>query len=202
MTSRFERLSTFDRALFILLIIATSSLLLPMSASAQTSNQQPIVFEINSTTKLIIPRDYTAQLASSELPDVDNSQQIFNQNVVILHDYLVKKGSPLADHAATLLAQNNWQLVVAVSNGESTMCKHYKYNNCWGIGGAWNLKRYDNLDDAIVDVNRIISQKYVADGLDTPQKMVHRYVGHTNANWVLAANKILNEISQLPLQTS
>lgn len=49
MTSRFERLGMIDKGLVITLAIATSSLLLPMSAHAQVSNQQPIVFEIKTS---------------------------------------------------------------------------------------------------------------------------------------------------------
>lgn len=201
MTSRFERLSILDRSFITMLVIAVSSVLVPISAHAQTSNTSPLVFEIKTLPKITIPTNYTvfATTDSIDTP-TDNSQEIFDQNVAVLQDYLASKGSPLADHADTLLQQDNWKLVVAISNGESTMCKHYAYNNCWGIGGAWNLKRYKTLDDAIVDVNRIITTKYVADGLDTPQEMVRRYVGHTNSNWVYANNKILKELDALPLQ--
>lgn len=48
MTSRFDRLGIIDRGMLVLLIVATSSLFLPMSAAAQTSNQKPIVFEIKT----------------------------------------------------------------------------------------------------------------------------------------------------------
>ncbi len=201
MNRRFDSLSFIDRAALSVLI-AASAVLIPLSANAQVSNQKQIVFEIKNLSTITIPLNYQDVLEenNSSPEELEALQeQIFQSNVATLQAYLTQKGSPLANYSDVLLKQDNWKLIIAISNGESTMCKHYAYNNCWGIGGAWNLKRYKDLGEGITDVNRILTTKYVADGLDTPEEMVRRYVGHPNTNWVLAANKILAEVNQLPL---
>jgi hypothetical protein len=48
MTSRFERLGSVNRGVIVLLIIAVSSVFLPMQAQAQESNTRSLVFEIKT----------------------------------------------------------------------------------------------------------------------------------------------------------
>ncbi len=211
MTSRFNRLSVIDQALLIILIAATSLVLLPYRAAASTDlpapvagKQTAIVFEIKNLSTIKIPTNYTDQNDTPTAEEIAAQQaQIeqanFDQNVAILQAYLSQKGSPLADHADTLLKSQNWKLVLAISNGESTMCKHQMYNNCWGIGGAWNMKRYSSLDEGIVDVDNLITNKYVARGADTPKEIVNRYVGSYSPSWVAAVSQTLNQVNQLPM---
>src|SRR6185369_17106845 len=78
-------------------------------------------------------------------------------NAPILQDYLEAKGSPLAPYAADILKNENWKLVLAISNGESTLCKHQIYNNCWGVGGAWNMRHYASFAEGFADVNRFLT---------------------------------------------
>jgi hypothetical protein len=198
---RFDRLGYVDRVLLTILITSVTALLFPYSASAQTSNQN-FVFEIKNLQNLKIPQIAlynVAQITLDQTATVDQAA-IDKQNAEILQAYLEKKGSPLAPYAASILQNENWKLVLAISNGESTLCKHQRYYNCWGIGGAWNLRHYNSFDQGFSDVSRLITTKYVASGGDTPEKIVNKYVGHANANWVVAVNRILNEVNQLPLQ--
>jgi hypothetical protein len=181
-------------------MIACSTVLLPYRAAASTENKTAIVFEIKNLSTIKIPTNYTAKEEIAVTDDTAELQeQVFEQNVAILQDYLNKKGSPLAPYAADILKAQNWKLVLAISNGESTMCKHQRYYNCWGVGGAWNLRRYASFSEGFADVDRLLTNRYIADGLDTPAEMVNRYVGHANSNWVYANNKILQELDNLPL---
>lgn len=211
MTARFARLGVIGKFLSIAVIAGLLTLVFPSPAAAQTNlpanamhqalqakNKTLTVFEINNfqqISKLI-------NLLST--PDnnqkTQESEPVPNPNIEILKDYLAGKGSPLAGYSEHLLKQTNWKLVVAISNGESTMCKRQLYNNCWGIGGAWNLKRYSSLEESITDAGRLLTEKYVTRGADTPKEIVSRYVGWDSPNWVLAANQILDQLNQLPLQ--
>lgn len=114
-----------------------------------------------------------------------------------LEKYLRSKNSVLADHVETLADQSQWRLIVGISRAESSFCKRHAGNNCWGIGGAWNLKKYKNYDEAIIDVNRILESFYVGYGLNTPKKIVNKWVGNPSDNWVSAVQDELNVLKHL-----
>jgi hypothetical protein len=114
-----------------------------------------------------------------------------------LEKYLRAKGTPLADHVDAISVQSQWKLIIAISRAESSFCKHQVTNNCWGIGGAWNMKKYKNYDEAVADVNRILETYYIQSGLDTPKKIVRKYVGHQSDNWELAVEQELKNLEEI-----
>jgi hypothetical protein len=114
-----------------------------------------------------------------------------------LEKYLKAKNSPLADHVAAISEQSQWKLIIGISRAESSFCKHQVTNNCWGIGGAWNMKGYKNFDQAVTDVNRILEDHYIQAGLTTPKKIVKKYVGHQNDDWQATVEQELKNLSQV-----
>lgn len=196
MTSRFERLSVIQQILIIGSLAVLPNILLPHLALADTTNQTRLVFEINNFK---IPTISEINGMNSNTPDEVVVPEI-DPDIAILQEYLTNKGSPLAPYAEYILKHENWKLVLAISNGESTLCKHQMYNNCWGVGGAWNLRRYASFQDAITDVDHLLAEKYVAMGKDTPVKIVRKYVGSYSPTWVLAVNQTLAQLNSLPLQ--
>jgi len=206
MTARFERLGLADQLILIGMLSSLVLFLFPIKVDAQVQNKTRLVFEIKNFPTIAIPdipqvNDVPA-LAQATEPAIEEQPAVpvVDPRIEILRNYLESKNSPLAPSAEHILKHQNWKLVLAISNGESTMCKRQMYNNCWGVGGAWNLKRYKSLEEAFTDVNRLLTEKYVARGADAPAKIVNRYVGHPNANWVLAVNQVLNQLNQLPLE--
>jgi hypothetical protein len=115
-----------------------------------------------------------------------------------LTTYLESKHSPLAAHVDALSEQTQWKLIIAISNSESSYCKRNELNNCWGIGGAWNLKAYNNYDQAIADVNRLLEKKYIAAGLTSPDKIESKWVGYSDQNWQTAANQVMDDLKNAP----
>ncbi len=114
-----------------------------------------------------------------------------------LEKYLRAKGTPLADHVDAISVQSQWRLIIAISRAESSFCKHQVTNNCWGIGGAWNMRKYKNYDEAVADVNRILETYYIQAGLDTPKEIVRKYVGHQSDNWELAVQQELKNLEEI-----
>lgn len=172
----------------IALLALMTTVMVPNMATASTNKTQ--VFEIQNVHEYLT--NATAQQETPAVPETD-------PNIAILQSYLEQKGSPLAPYAEHILQQENWKLVLAISNGESTMCKRQLYNNCWGVGGAWNLRRYASFAEGFSDVNRLITEKYVAEGKDTPAKIARKYVGNYSPNWVKAVSQVLTQLDQLPL---
>ncbi len=189
MTSRFARLGLRTKIVSVA-ILAILPMVVPSVAAAQTDTKTPISFEINSVHKFLTGKSDV--IAGPPAPVID-------PNVAILEDYLTKKNSPLAPYAENILQYEHWKLVLAISNGESTMCKHQRFNNCWGVGGAWNLRRYESFIAGFSDVNRFLGEMYIAKGADTPQEIVRKYVGSYSPNWVVAVSQALTQIDQLPL---
>lgn len=215
MTSRIvSRLSALNQILVIVVLASIPALILPVNASASTDlsakatapaeNKPRLVFEIKNFPTIIIPEEITIpaiNLNSDKRTQTDpevNLEPVQNPNITILENYLKSKNSPLADYSDYILKHQNWKLVIAISNGESGLCKRQLANNCWGITRSKGLERYESFAQAITDADYVIN-KYVSRGADTPEEMLMRYVGWNNQNWVRAANQILAQLDQLPL---
>lgn len=145
-------------------------------------------FDLNVLTtpgEVFLPREKLT------LPDPLQKRKEF------LETYLRSKGSPLADHVDAISAQSQWKLIIGISRAESSFCKHQVSNNCWGIGGAWNMKNYKDFDQAVTDVNRILEQHYIQAGLDTPKEIEKKYVGYPSKNWETAVQQELDALANV-----
>ncbi len=76
-----------------------------------------------------------------------------------VRNYLRAQGSPLANYASTLIQLNNWKKIIALSNAESSFCKHYPADkaNCWGIGGSDLWYMGSNLGEGIITMNNFLN---------------------------------------------
>lgn len=142
--------------------------------------------------KQVLDKPAEAPASPAEIPPPPDPLQKRKES---LKKYLSSKKSILAEHVDTLSQQSNWKLIIAMSRAESLFCKRHAGKNCWGIGGAWNLKTYKNYDEAITDVNRIIDQHYIQQGMDSPKKMMVKWVGHKNEDWQSAVEQELENLN-------
>ncbi len=182
-----------ERTFIGLSFLAVAIWVFPQAAlaqSLQSQNTPQLAFEIKQEKqKLLIGRDI-ALIFGTELPNFDPAK------VEILKGYLASKKSPLQDYAEVLLEQPKWKYVLAISHAESNMCRKQLGNNCWGIGGAEYHRFYPTFAEGIVDANKLI-QKYHDGGLDTARKMMKRWVGWNNQNWVIATQNVLSDLDSL-----
>ena len=183
LSGKSKKLNLLEQVLTSLSLSAVLIWVFPQSVlaqSAQAPTTPKLAFEINENT------NYAAEL----IGDTDIAR------IDALKNYLVQKNSPLQNHIEVLLAQPNWKLVLSISHAESNMCRRQLGNNCWGIGGAKYHRFYPGFAEGVVDANNLI-QKYQDSGLTTPKKMMHRWVGWNNPNWVVANNQVLAELDKL-----
>lgn len=98
-----------------------------------------------------------SQLYNKQQMDQEIDRQLELSNK--LKAYLQENGSPLAAYSSTLIQLSNWKKIIALSNAESGMCKHYPTNksNCWGIGGANLWYMGSNLGEGILSMNRFLN---------------------------------------------
>jgi hypothetical protein len=116
-----------------------------------------------------------------------------------LKKYLNAKGSPLASYSDTIAEQEHWKLIIGIASAESSLCQKYPAStyNCWGVGGAWDLHKYSGFAEAITKVNSLLDRKYYDLGLTTPKKIVNKWVGHPNPNWVAAVDQEIANLSNI-----
>lgn len=117
--------------------------------------------------------------------------------------YLIKKKSPLKDHAAYLVQQPHWKLIVAVSAIESTYCQHQLFYNCWGIKAAkgqattdQGYAKYKDYDDAILATETLLAKWQNKGRWLTPEDMNCSYVVPCSPNWVYVVKKTLKELEK------
>lgn len=156
------------------------------------SSEIVLTAEPETTQSLVVidnPLATTMSAADSELA----------KRTKFLEEYLAKRKSPAAPYAEAIAAQPQWKLIVGIMRAESQWCKKHVIStkNCFGVGGAWNLRVYDSYPEAFADVNRLLETKYIKYGLDTPEKIVGKYVGHQSPNWVSAVKEELNNLKHI-----
>lgn len=158
--------------------------------AAEKENSQ--VFEIKSTISITdLEKQKEMQLQQqAEFAKID-------RKVSIVRQYLADHGSPLQDYTEYLMAQDDWKTIIAISNSESNMCLHYKWNNCWGVGGASGLVAYKSMPEAIVAMQNLIDKRYKGMTLN---QMDGVYVQPRSDNWLAASSRVYNDLSELEKQ--
>jgi hypothetical protein len=133
--------------------------------------------EQSAITKKAIEVDTGKIAASTSVELVIRTRE---QKVQIIQAFLAKHNSPMTDNAQDFVdaaEQYNldYRLAPAIAGVESTFGKRVypQSHNPFGWGGGYIM--FDSWRDAIYTVSKGLSEKYVADGLDTPLKMQRRY---------------------------
>ena len=114
--------------------------------------------------------------------------------------YLAEKNSPFVDIVDTLAELKHWQLVLAISNSESTLGKRCYNNNCSGIGvkpGHPLWRDYSSKAEWAKDLDRLIEKRYKDWTLD---EMNGVYNKPGSDNWAFAATQILNDLKERDIE--
>lgn len=74
------------------------------------------------------------------------------------------------------------EVFMGIASAESSF-KFFKCYNPWGIGNN-GPRCYDNWEHSVNDFGRVIRKYYFNEGLDTPEKMLLKYVGWESPNWI------------------
>ena len=166
----------------------------PVKAYAQTGTQdKALVFEIKSQTNISSSSEDKIKLAYEQhIVQVD-------ARVKAVRAYLESKNAPLAQYTEIILAQDDWKKILAISNAESNMGRHCKWNNCSGIMyGKGGLRPFDSIPDWIVEFQGLIDRRYKTKSLD---QMNGVYVVPRSANWYKASNSVYQALTEIEKQT-
>ena len=109
---------------------------------------------------------------------------------------------------ASRVASEKWnvpyELMLGIAFAESSLGKNFvgceHSFNAWGITPAGqeaeecngHLRKYDNWIEGADDTARILRNYYFDEGLDTPEKIVYKYVGWNNQDWIKNVREFYN----------
>ena len=160
----FETLKLKHKFFLILFLLSLITTLIPHITYAQGTTAQDLGPALTFDTGNNDYQDYLDQL-SQNLTDEYYQLQLQHEAArqakltQAVATYLREQDSPLAEVAGTLVTLRNWKKIVALSNAESSMCRHYPVatSNCWGVGGAslWNMG--PNLNDGVIAMNHFLN---------------------------------------------
>lgn len=189
-----HNLTIVNRFFLGLTAIAVIIMSFPHVTAAATLQALPLTFETDNLQGVQAAKTTTVEAETEAVlhpaaPDPKTET---------LRKYLLAKGSPMADYAADLLAQDKFEFIIGISFAESNFCKYnIRPHNCWGIGGG-KPESYSDYPAAFARANRLIS-RYHDRGMITPAAMRNTWVGWNNHNWIIAVNQVMAELEALGL---
>lgn len=187
------------------ILISLTSIIFPHNVYAQEAvkvTDAKIVFEVGDHTQYISEQEEAASFQYRHETAVAKLQRQLHLGAA-LKSYLESKGSPLADYASTLIQQNNWKKIIALSNAESSMCRKYipDTENCWGVGGSnlWDMG--DDLGEGIVTMNNFLNNYPAKSQVKYTQmnfeQMNGLYKQPPADHWVYNNLEVYNELTSL-----
>lgn len=162
----------------------------------QTSGRtDALVFEIKDLSKLTADNsDQNQNLLTVE--QLKNSDPL----TIRLKAYLEKHKSPLAEYAAEIPHNPQWQRALAVSWVESNFGRFCADNNCSGIGvapGHKSWRKYTTKLDWFKDMSKLMETPRYKEKFTTFEKMRGVYVQPGSDAWVFGAKKKYAELMAL-----
>lgn len=155
----YDKLSLKSKFFILFICVSLVGISLPHQTEAVGIKNSGLVFEIGNYTDYIVSAKQVVikrALENQRLAEQARKKKLS----LLLEQYLKNAGSPLANHASTLISVEHWKKIIALANAESSLCRKYpeELANCWGVGGANLLKLGNNLDEAIITMNRFLAR--------------------------------------------
>lgn len=120
----------------------------------------------------------------------------------IIRQYLLKHHSPMASFSDLLFQTGekyglDYRLLVAIAQCESNLCKKSPPGsfNCWGFENG--ATKFLSWGAAFEQVAKTLKERYIDDGLVTPEEIMPRYAPPSVAKggpWARCVNQFLEEL--------
>jgi hypothetical protein len=125
---------------------------------------------------------------------------------VIVDNFLSRHRSPMQGMGSTFVFVADkygidWKLLPAIAFQESNLGKKIPKNsyNAWGWAvytGANSGAAFDSWESAIETVARGIKEKYITQGLTTPEAIMTKYTPSSDGSWAYAVRFAMEEMVQ------
>lgn len=153
-------------------------------------------------------KKYPAQVYAA-LPgtvgEIISSVQTNDARPVIIEKYLKKYNSAMTPHEK--IAQKvvevsdhfglDWRLLIAIAQQESNLGKKMPENcfNAWGYGiHSQGTLCFNSWEEGIETVAKGIKEKYVDQGLSTPEAIMAKYTPQSSGSWAFGVNQFLEDL--------
>ncbi|KKQ45599.1 MAG: hypothetical protein US62_C0012G0013 [Candidatus Woesebacteria bacterium GW2011_GWA1_37_8] len=126
-----------------------------------------------------------------EVPYITTTIVSADARVSIVKNFFLEYDSPLSDFAGYVVTTADkygidWRLIPAISAKESGACRVIPEGsyNCWGWGiHSKGTLMFDNYNEAIETVTKGLKEKYIDNGLVTPEEIMTRYAHPDSTTW-------------------
>jgi len=135
-------------------------------------------------------------------------EQIPDERITILEQFLNEQGSPLANQAAALIEaadtyKFDWRLLPAIAGKESSYGKNIPWEkdkssyNAWGWGVyGQKAPRFSSWEKAINTVAAGLRHEYYNEGYITPELIVKKFAPRSYGSWERDVKTIMEQIAQ------
>lgn len=176
-------------------IILVSSIIFIAYLSFHKEGTQGLLSETAKSSVAYAALPAMASLTTGEITQVD-------QRVEKVQNFFARYASPLEPFAQNIVSEaieNNldYRLLPAIAMQESNLCKKAPVDsfNCWGFAIYGTKKKaFDNYESAISAVSKTLAEKYIALGLDTPEKIASKYTPSDDGTWVKSVIYFMNAL--------
>ena len=155
-----------------------------------------------NTRKGVLSANTSAYAAIPNYNAISVSIESDDSKTEIVRQFFERYNSPLKDYAhdVVLAAEENgidFKLIPAIAMQESTGCKKIPddSHNCWGYGiYGGKVIKFDNYRDAIYAVSKTISERYVQNGLVTPEEIQTKWTPSNDGSWSDSVNHFIEQL--------
>jgi len=186
-------LNFWRKVVFIFIFFAFTPLTLflsILSLSALSSHEE----KYSKTREFVnYPKPGAMVYASvpQEAPYITTTIVSADARVSIVKNFFLEYGSPLSDFAGYVVTTADkygidWKLIPAIAAKESGACRVIPEgsHNCWGWGiHSKGTLMFDNYNEAIDTVTKGLKEKYIDNGLVTPEEIMTRYAHPDSTTW-------------------
>jgi len=148
---------------------------------------------------------YATDSVPGTVRGLSTSVQTGDARPIIIAEFLEKNDSPLKpyEYYGQFLAdladkyQLDFRLLPAIMMQESNLCKKIPDDtfNCLGLGihsqGTWGFNSYEENFEAAA---KILREKYLDQGLITPDEIQDKYTPGSNGSWEFAVNHFMDAL--------
>ncbi|PWU22407.1 hypothetical protein C5B42_06145 [Candidatus Cerribacteria bacterium 'Amazon FNV 2010 28 9'] len=145
------------------------------------------------------------QAGGSDATGLHFEAQVSDARVDIVQNFLERYDSPLKpyDHYAEVLVQTadryglDYRLLPAIMMQESNLCKTAdpSIHNCLGFGiNKAGTLAFNSYEDSFDRAARELKERYIDQGLTTPEEIMTKYTPSSNGSWARSVNQWLNEM--------
>lgn len=181
--------------------VAPLALGLSCYAALKLHNKPP-VFLIHQKTSEDAQTAYATDPVTGSVKGLSTSVQTEDARPIIIAEFLEKHDSPLVpyEHYGKFLTEIadkynlDFRLLPSMMMQESNLCKRIPEgtHNCLGLGiharGTWGFDSYEaNFEMAA----KILREKYLNEGLLTPDDIQNKYTPGSNGSWEFAVNHFM-----------